>query len=841
MAHTESFQLNTFRSYVAVLADNKSNDEQKLRAAQDISEHFEVVVQGSSYPTFLEHSLKAFMHFLQDGEPKFMQEWHAHQARKLILEMIHRLPISENLRQHVKSIISLMLKILQIDNEENVLVCLRIIIELHKNFRPSFNPEVQKFLILVKKIYTELPNHMSKIFEPTQQLRIKDLNELNMEQLLAETYAIRSIHVENPNDTGTIQYNLLPKGMLSLRVLQELPIIVVLMYQIYKNAVHQEVSEFIPHIMETINLQPTIVQRNSQYFNKEIFIDFMGAQIKTLSFLAYIVRLFQDTIMTHSALVTSGILKLMDLCPKEAAHLRKELLIAARHIFATDLRQKFIPHIHRLFDEDLLIGKGVTLDSIRPLAYSTLADLAHHVRQSLSLDVLEKAIKLFSKNVHDETLATGIQTMSCKLLLNLVDCVRQHSEVEPIKARSLLTTLLKVFVYKFQTIANITLPTITQKFLLNISLRYRKGQTAGTNTSTATTNISGSNALDSKESIIETSSAEPTSTKTNIIGNQMLCSLNVVEYRSLVKTLVGGVKTITWGFVSSKSPMVDVVKLKQEKLFQPHEVSIYIDLVHWAMEALDIYSINTSPNNQPKTSGVIARTKEEKEVLEHFSGIFLMMHSQNFQEVFATTIDYMVERIHKNPSLQIVANSFLANPVTSPLFATVLVEYLLGKMHEMGTNVERSNLYLRLFKLVFGSVSLFPVENEQMLRPHLHNIVNQSMELALTAEEPYNYFLLLRALFRSIGGGSHDLLYQEFLPLLPNLLEGLNRLQSGFHKQHMKDLFVELCLTVPVRLSSLLPYLPMLMDPLVSALNGSNTLVSQVRIKFHIKLLYYEN
>uniref|UniRef100_A0A8C4N9A3 Uncharacterized protein n=1 Tax=Eptatretus burgeri TaxID=7764 RepID=A0A8C4N9A3_EPTBU len=52
-------------------------------------------------------------------------------------------------------------------------------------------------------------------------------------------------------------------------------------------------------------------------------------------------------------------------------------------------------------------------------------------------------------------------------------------------------------------------------------------------------------------------------------------------------------------------------------------------------------------------------------------------------------------------------------------------------------------------------------------------------------------------------------------------------LQSGLHKQYMKDLFVELCLTVPVRLSSLLPYLPMLMDPLVSALNGSQTLVSQ--------------
>ena len=187
----------------------------------------------------------------------------------------------------------------------------------------------------------------------------------------------------------------------------------------------------------------------------------------------------------------------------------------------------------------------------------------------------------------------------------------------------------------------------------------------------------------------------------------------------------------------------------------------------------------------------------------------------------------MVERIYKNYALQIMANSFLASNVTSPIFATILVEYLLARMPEMGSNMERSNLYLKLFKLVFGSVSLFAAENELMLKPHLSSIVNQSMELAKSAKEPFNYFLLLRALFRSIGGGSHDQLYQEFLPLLPNLLQGLNGLQSGLHKQHMKDLFVELCLTVPVRLSSLLPYLPMLMDPLVSALNGSQALVSQ--------------
>lgn len=72
-------------------------------------------------------------------------------------------------------------------------------------------------------------------------------------------------------------------------------------------------------------------------------------------------------------------------------------------------------------------------------------------------------------------------------------------------------------------------------------------------------------------------------------------------------------------------------------------------------------------------------------------------------------------------------------------------------------------------------VSSFP-------QPHLHKIVNSSMELAQSAKEPYNYFLLLRALFRSIGGGSHDLLYQEFLPLLPNLLQGSLRHTQKINK-----------------------------------------------------------
>ena len=37
-------------------------------------------------------------------------------------------------------------------------------------------------------------------------------------------------------------------------------------------------------------------------------------------------------------------------------------------------------------------------------------------------------------------------------------------------------------------------------------------------------------------------------------------------------------------------------------------------------------------------------------------------------------------------------------------------------MDSMGDNMDQSNLYLKLFKLVFGSVTLFAQENELMLK-----------------------------------------------------------------------------------------------------------------------------
>ena len=53
-----------------------------------------------------------------------------------------------------------MFKLLAIENEDNVLICLRTIIELHKAFRPEHRTDITAFLSFVKSIYRYVISHV---------------------------------------------------------------------------------------------------------------------------------------------------------------------------------------------------------------------------------------------------------------------------------------------------------------------------------------------------------------------------------------------------------------------------------------------------------------------------------------------------------------------------------------------------------------------------------------------------------------------------------------------------------------------------------------------------------
>ena len=307
----------------------------------------------------------------------------------------------------------------------------------------------------------------------------------------------------------------------------------------------------------------------------------------------------------------------------------------------------------------------------------------------------------------------------------------------------------------------------------------------------------------------------------------------LLDLRALLKTIVGGLKNIVWGIShcnqTASQAQSGGAQARPTRLLSPDEVFLFIHLLKHGLRCFDIFKLTLGGAARNLRSGSAAKLAgDEKETVELFAGLFSAADVVTFREVFGCRMEFLVSKIMENNLLLTIPQHILSYSSVSPYFGCSLLDYLLRNLAMLGgEDRNASSVLLRLFKLVFGSVSLFAEQNESVLQPYLADIIHRSLELAPTAHDPINYFMLLRALFRSIGGGKFELLYKEFLPLLPALLTGLNRLQDGAHRQQMKDLFVELCLTVPVRLSALLPYLHYLMKPLVLALNASDDLVTQ--------------
>ena len=135
-------------------------------------------------------------------------------------------------------------------------------------------------------------------------------------------------------------------------------------------------------------------------------------------------------------------------------------------------------------------------------------------------------------------------------------------------------------------------------------------------------------------------------------------------------------------------------------------------------------------------------------------------------------------------------------------------------------------MVLHLFRFIFGSVTKAPSDFERILQPHVPVIMEVCMKNATEVERPLGYMQLLRIMFRALAGCKFELLLRDLIPTLQPCLNMLLTMLEGPTGEDMRDLLLELCLTLPARLSSLLPYLPRLMKPLVLCLKGSDELVS---------------
>ena len=739
------------------------------------------------------------------------------------------------------------MKLVRSDNEDNATLCVKIISDLMRHQAKTLANKAQAFLSLIQEL-----------FERTESVVREQLDNTSLSTGIAHgapsTPGSSQTNFQSPRPGSPVasavsdlgpdpqqQNRMLVKGMSSFKVLAECPIIVVSIFQVHRSIVVPNVKKFVPLIKMVLSLQASAQKQAHEEAkakgdiftgvsplikNRAAFGDFITAQVKTMSFLAYLLRQYASQLQEFLPTLPDIVVRLLKDCPREKSGARKELLVAIRHIINYNFRKIFLPKIDELLDERTLTGDGLTVyETMRPLAYSMLADLIHHVRDSLKPDQIRKTVEVYTRNLQDNFPGTSFQTMSAKLLLNMAECIAKMPNKTD--ARHYLIMILNAIGDKFAAM-NRQYPNAVK-----LSKLYAQQNAEGY----VDTHLADKNHPPDWDEI-DIFSAVPIRTS----NPRDRAADPVVDNKFLFRNLMNGLKNTFYQLrTCNVGPAIDPKNAPAHWHdvafgFTAEEVKVITKLFREGAYVFRYYEIEKPVNESPYTSTVeymanfymVSCSKEEKELLETFATVFHCIDPATFHEVFQQEIPRLYDMIFEHTGLLHIPQFFLASEATSPSFCGMLLRFLMGRIDDVGSSdVRKSSILLRLFKLAFMAVTLFANQNEQVLLPHVVDIVTKSIELSAKAEEPMNYFLLLRSLFRSIGGGKFEHLYKQILPLLEMLLDVLNTLLMAARKPSERDLYVELCLTVPARLSNLLPHLSFLMRPLVVALRSGTDLVGQ--------------
>ncbi|GAP87643.2 putative FAT domain-containing protein [Rosellinia necatrix] len=832
---------------VKKLATQETEPKSKFEAACSLRDSLDHYTNGPSYASFLTRVMPLIVNILR-GPCIFQNTSVEQKLRHCILEILHRLPTHqtspEPFEQYAKEVVELLISLVRNDNEDNATLCVKIISDIMRHQPKVLHDKVQGFLDLIQELFDQM--------EKVVREQLDNTALPNNATGAPSTPGSTQTNFQSPRPGSPVasvtdlgqdlqqQSRPLLKGMQSFKVLSECPIIVVSVFQTYRSIIQLNVKAFVPLIKSVLCLQAKAQEQahneakakgvvftgvSPSIRNRAAFGEFITAQVKTMSFLAYLLRQYSSQLADFLPTLPEIVVRLLKDCPREKSAARKELLVAIRHIINFNFRKIFLPKIDELLEEKTLIGDGLTVyDTMRPLAYSMLADLIHHVRDSLTPEQIRKTVEVYTRNLQDNFPGTSFQTMSAKLLLNMAECIAKLTN--KVDARHYLLMILNAIGDKFAA--------MNRQYLNAVKLSKLYAQQAAD--PTPETYLADGERPEWDD--IDIFTAMPIKTTNHRERN----ADPVADNKFLFKNLMNGLKNTFYQLKACNAPISidpgNAPAFWQDVSygFTAEEVKVIVKLLREGAYVFRYYEIEKPTAEAQYASTVeymanfymISSSKEEKDLLETFATVFHCIDPATFHEVFQQEIPRLYEMIFEHTALLHIPQFFLASEATSPSFCGMLLKFLMGRIDDVGSaDVKKSSILLRLFKLAFMAVTLFATRNEQVLLPHVVDIVTKSIDLSTKAEEPMNYFLLLRSLFRSIGGGKFEHLYKQILPLLEMLLDVLNNLLMAARKPAERDLYVELCLTVPARLSNLLPHLSFLMRPLVVALRAGTDLVGQ--------------
>lgn len=148
----------------AKLADKSIDAKARLATAFELKELLDLF-QNIDYALFLKHVIPAYISLLDATPCSFIADAPEQRLRHIILETTHRMPQHDVFKPYADPLMTAMLNVLRDDNEDNAVLALKVIIDLHRSFKAVLQDQVQPFLDLVKKLYANMKNTVEQAFE----------------------------------------------------------------------------------------------------------------------------------------------------------------------------------------------------------------------------------------------------------------------------------------------------------------------------------------------------------------------------------------------------------------------------------------------------------------------------------------------------------------------------------------------------------------------------------------------------------------------------------------------------------------------------------------------------
>ena len=828
--------------------------------------------------------------------------------RKVVLDVVSRLPKDDILRPHSSTLLEVCMDVLAKDYEDNALLASKIIFDLHKNYRSMPQDQVQPYLDFVQHVYRSLPSSVEKNFKfPSDvvaasivplateiPLSVQDAPDTPEKDLinilpgdktdLTQSGGPSSGLPSTPNPKAAV------KSISSFRVLTECPLTVMLLFQLYPKFLKTNIPTLIQLMMEALAIRSpplqSLVKSKIETYHKRLYYnrsrELVAAQVKTLSFLTYLLRGFADQMKPYEDRIATNVVSLMTSCPRESIGTRKELMVATRHILATDFRKGFFRHVDSLLDERILMGSHRHSDQtiIRPLGYSTLADLVLHVRSMLTLKQLSRVVYIFSRVLHDSSmkLPVSIQLTAVRLLLSVVDIIFNNKDPNPQIGRDLLDRILDTLVSKLGILKG-SIDSVRQGAVMEIRRETTQSLRVVSDDGADNTNSFGDDQENEHVRDDEIGSESIHMSKIIDAGEWMVEASSsfdkLRDMQSTIRSIIAGLKSVVWCITNYRipkekektAPGTTDDSAEQVARMTKFELDLVKQYIEFAIPCMQIYTALPLASSEAGLSFSNTCEQQERDVVTYFASFFAVLDSSSLRCTLGAKIGLLLDKIVQSPNVMLFPRHLLSsNPRTSLEFCEILLAHLVDRIDLLSVSIpsglvflsldpdmqdseaatttevgrklilkmeamtsvdletrEKTALtYLELFERIFKSLAAFP-ENERALRPYLQKIVFSALGLSMEKGYgwPDNYCSLLRSGFRSISAGKFEDSYKELLPMIPIILNGLHRIFQSTEDEPLQNFVVEMCLTIPARLSSLLPHMPLLLRMIVASLNAS--------------------